>query len=452
MNQETKTRSSFSGKVGFVLAAAGSAVGLGNIWRFPYLAAKYGGGIFLFVYIILAVTFGFVLMITEIAIGRKTGLSAIEAYGAINKKFKFLGVLTSLVPIIILPYYSVIGGWVMKYLAVYIAGQGSEAAGAKFFGNFISEPIEPVLWFLFFIGLTAIVVLFGVQKGIEKVSRILMPVLVVLSVAVAVYSVTLPGAMEGVKYYLLPDFSKFSVNTVLGAMGQLFYSLSLAMGIMITYGSYMKRDVDLVQSARQIDIFDTGIAFIAGLMIIPAVFAFTGEAPQKAGPGLMFQALPQVFANMGFGTLAGILFFLLVLFAALTSSISLMETVVSIFQDKLGWERRGTCLIVLLGSIAIGIPSSLGFGPWSMVQIIGMDILDFFDFISNSVLMPIVALLTCICIGHIVGPKFVEDEVSLSGKFREKKMYGVTIRWIAPVCIVAILISSIMSALGIITI
>ena len=334
---QTKQRSSFSGRIGFVLAAAGSAVGLGNLWRFPYLAAKYGGGIFLLVYIILAVTFGFALMITEIAIGRKTGLSAIGAYKKLNKKFSFVGWLTALVPMIILPYYCVIGGWVAKYLASYIGGEGQAMAGDAYFGGFISQTVSPLFWFFLFVAVTAVIVLCGVEKGVERASKIMMPVLVVLSLVVTVYSVTRPGALEGVKYYLLPNFSELTaqslINTLLGAVGQLFYSMSLAMGIMITYGSYMKKEDNLEKAVGQIEIFDTGIAITAGLMVIPAVFAFTGAAPEKPGPGLMFQALPKVFGSMSFGSVFGAIFFLLVLFAALTSSISLMETVVSIIQD-----------------------------------------------------------------------------------------------------------------------
>ena len=356
-------RSSFTGKIGFVLAAAGSAVGLGNIWRFPYLAAKYGGGIFLLVYVVLAVTFGFTLMITEIAIGRKTGLSAIGAYKKLDRRFSFIGYLGAIVPIIILPYYSVIGGWVIKYLAGFVSGRGDAmASGMEYFGGFIGTTAEPILWFLLFLGLTALVVLLGVDKGIEKVSKIMMPALIALILFIAIYSiVTIDGAWEGVKYYFMPDFSKFSIMTVVAAMGQLFYSMSLAMGIMITYGSYMKKDISIEKSAKQIEIFDTGIAFLAGLLIVPAVYAFSGgdEAALGAGPGLMFGTLPQIFDVMPFGDVIGAVFFIMVFFAAITSSISLMETVVSIIQDKFHTGRRVSCLIVIGICLVLGIPSSL---------------------------------------------------------------------------------------------
>ena len=444
-------RSNFSGKIGFVLAAAGSAVGLGNIWRFPYLAAKYGGGIFLLVYIVLAVTFGFALMTAEIAIGRKTGVSAIGAFNKLNKKFSFIGYLGALVPIIILPYYSVIGGWVTKYCVAFLSGNHLNAATDAYFGNFISMPTEPVVWFLIYLGLTTLVVVFGVEKGIEKVSKIMMPILVVLSIFIAVYSMFMPGALEGVKYYLLPDFSKFSVTTVLAAMGQLFYSMSISMGIMITYGSYMKKDVSLESSVSQIELFDTGIAFLAGLMIIPAVFTFSGGTPEALGkgPSLMFVTLPKVFETMTGGTVIGVLFFVLVLFAALTSSISLMETVVSIICDKFKLSRKLSCLVVFVFSAALGLLSTLGYGLLGNVKIIGLQFLDFFDFISNSVLMPIVAFFTCIFVGYIIKPSAVIEEVELTHKFKREGLFTFVIKYLAPICIVLILISSVLDAFGI---
>ncbi len=447
-------RSSFTGKLGFVLAAAGSAVGLGNLWRFPYLAAKYGGGIFLLVYIILALTFGFALMMAEIAIGRKTGLSAIGAYQKLDRRFGFVGYLSALVPMIILPYYSVIGGWVTKYLAMFAGGYMQNVADPKYFDFFIEKNAQPILWFLLFMGLTALIVLFGVEKGVEKVSKVMMPVLVVLSVGIAIYVICQPGAWEGVVYYLKPDFSKFSVTTVVAAMGQLFYSMSLAMGIMITYGSYMKPDVHLEKSVRQIELFDTGIAFTAGLMIVPAVFIFSSGDPAalNKGPSLMFVTLPQVFNSMPAGNIIGTAFFLLVLFAALTSSISLMETIVSILQDKFKWNRKVCCLAVFLLCIVFGLLSCLGYSGWSSVKIIGLQFLDFFDFISNSVCMPIVALLTSIFVGYFLKPKKLIEEVEKNGNFKAKKLFIIVIKYVAPVCLVAIFTFSIMEVFGFITV
>ncbi len=448
-------RSSFSSRIGFVLAAAGSAVGLGNLWRFPYLAAKHGGGIFLLVYIILAVTFGFALIITEIAIGRKTRLSCIGAYKALDRRFGFLGWLATLVPIIITPYYCVIGGWVIKYLFAFVSGNALAAAdGGDYFNDFIgfnagslgSTMLNfsgPTPWFILFVFLTAIVVIAGVEKGIEKASRILMPILVILAMVVAVYSLTIPGALIGLKYYLLPDFSQFSASTVLGALGQLFYSMSLAMGIMITYGSYMQRDNILEHSVTQIEIFDTAIAFIAGLMIIPCVVAFNNGDPSQinAGPGLMFVTLPRVFEAMGAGgTVIGIIFFVLVLFAALTSAISLLETIVSVAMDKAHLKRVPATIIMTIIVLLFGLPSCLGYGPWAGITIIGMQFLDFFDFISNSVLMPVVAFLTCLLVGHVVGTKVIADEVKEGANaFHRERLHRVMIKWIAPILLVVIL-------------
>ncbi len=447
------TKSNFSSRLGFVLATAGSAVGLGNIWRFPYLAAKYGGGSFLLIYIVLAVTFGFTLMITELAIGRKTGKSVIGAFTSLDKRFSFLGYLAAIVPMIIFPYYCVIGGWVLKYSTLYITGQTQIAAANDTFNTFITGVSEPLGYFFLFIAATALIVFLGVEKGIEKFSKLLMPLLVLLTIGIAIYVLTVDGAMAGVKYYLTPDLSKVSINAVCAALSQLFYSMSIAMGILVTYGSYMKKEDNLSASVTQIEFFDTGIAFLAALIIIPAVFAYSGGDPATlgAGPSLMFIALPKVFANMQFGTVIGAAFFVLVFFAALTSSISLMETIVSIFMEKLHWTRKKTCLVVLAISLAIGLPSALGYGLWGTVKLLGMQFLDFFDFISNSVIMPIVAFFTCIFVGFIIKPKTIHDEVAASGKFKRYGLYCTMIKYIAPPLLIIILVSSVLSAFGVIS-
>lgn len=454
-SKTTERRGNFTGKIGFVLAASGSAVGLGNIWRFPYLAAQYGGGIFLLVYLILAVTLGFALMSAEILLGRKTGLSAIGAFKKLDKRFSFIGILASAVPIIILPYYCVIGGWVTKYIYVFAAGQASAAADDAYFGSFISGSFQPLGWFLLFLAATTLVVMLGVEKGVENVSKIMMPLLVIMVIGISVYTLFQPGAIDGVIYYLKPDFSHFSGTTVLAAMGQLFYSMSLAMGIMITYGSYMKKDVNVESSVHNIEIFDTGIAFLAGLMIVPAVFSFSGGDPDQLnkGAGLMFNTLPKVFDSMTGGTVVGLIFFILVFFAALTSSISLMETVVSIVKDKTHLSRTVTCLIVLAGCIILGVPSALGYGVLDGVKVFGMAFLDMFDFISNSVLMPIVALATCVFIGYFLKPKTLIEEAEVEGNsFKAKRLFTVIIKYVAPICIVLILGFSILESLGIIKI
>lgn len=447
-----KQKNSFTSKIGFILAAAGSAVGLGNLWRFPYLAAKYGGGMFLFIYLIIAVTFGFTLMLTEIAIGRKTGKSAISAFGILDEKYQFLGYLACLVPCIIFPYYCVIGGWVVKYFVTFCIGNMNSAVSDTYFTNFISQAGEPILWLSIFIILTMVVVMLGVEKGVEKASKILMPVLSILSVIIAIYGITRPGALEGVIYYIRPDFSKFSMNLVFAALGQLFYSMSLAMGIMITYGSYMSKEDDLESAVRQIELFDTGIAFISGLIIIPAVFAFSGgdESVLSSGPSLMFITLPKVFGSMKMGNLIGAVFFILVLFAALTSSISIMETIVSFVEEKVKLNRVAISLIIAVAALIIAVPSSLGFGIWSGVQILGLSILDFFDFLSNSILMPIVAFFTCIFVGYMIKPKAVAEEVKRNTPFKSEKIYTIMIKYIAPIFILIILVSSVLKGMGII--
>ncbi len=442
----TETKSGFSTKIGFILAAAGSAVGLGNIWRFPYLAAKYGGGIFLLVYIILAVTFGFSLMITEISIGRKTGKSVIGAYTEINNKFAPLGWLAASVPIIIFPYYCVIGGWVLKYLTVFITGQAANISDSgQFFSDFIGSPMQPTIFFAVYIIINTLVVMLGVEKGIEKVSKLLMPILIVISIAISIYSLTLDGAMEGLIYYVKPDFNNFSIKTVIAAMGQLFYSMSLAMGIMVTYGSYMRKEDNLETSVRHIEIFDTAIAFLSGLMIIPAVFAFSGgdQSALSTGPSLMFITLPNVFNSMAGGNIIGIIFFILVAVAALTSSISLMETIVSIISEKTKMKRITICILIVVFAFAVGMLSVLGYSTWSDVTIFGKQFLDFFDFLSNNIIMPIVALFTCILIGYVAKPEYIEDEVELNAEFKSKKLFRVMIKYVAPVCMLAIFFSSI---------
>ena len=350
METHHNKRSTFSGKLGFVLSAAGASVGLGNIWRFPYLAAKYGGGIFLLIYIILALTFGYTMIMAETTLGRMTRKSPVGAYASFGKSkwLSFGGWINAIIPVLIVPYYSVIGGWVIKYLFSYVIGQGSELAADGYFSAFISDGVSTEICFVIFALLTVGIIYAGVRNGVERVSKFMMPILVVLSVIIAVYSVTRPGALEGVKYFLVPNPANFSWMTVVAAMGQMFYSLSIAMGILVTFGSYMKKDVSIEGSTTNVEIFDTAIAMMAGLMIIPAVFAFSGGDPDtlQAGPSLMFITIPKVFASMGMGTFVGIMFFLLVLCAALTSSIALTESAVSTFQDEMKWSRKKATVIV----------------------------------------------------------------------------------------------------------
>lgn len=465
---QNEKRNSFSGSLGFVLAAAGSAVGLGNIWRFPYLAAKDGGGLFLVTYVVLALTFGFTLLITEIAIGRKTKQSPLTAYKKLNKKWGILGILSCIIPAIILPYYCAIGGWVLKYFITFLTESGaSVAAGEGFFTGFITSQTEPVVLMAIFVVLTTIVVYLGVNNGIESFSKILMPLLLVLVVGIAVFSITVSytdaegitrTGWEGFKIYVIPSVKGLTLKgfftILLDAMGQSFYSLSIAMGILITYGSYLKDDSNLAKSVNQIEIFDTVVAFLAGVMIIPAVYVFQGRAGMEAsGPSLMFVSLPKVFAEMGSaGRFVGCLFFAMVLFAALTSSISIMEAVSSSLMDRFGWSRRKAVAAVFALAILGGIAVCFGYNCWyfelQLPNGTTGQILDVMDYISNNVLMPIVAIATCILVGWILKPKMIIEEVTKNGEsFGRKKLYVVMLKYVTPVMLLVLLLK----AVGIIT-
>ena len=453
MEQHHHERSTFSGKLGFVLSAAGASVGLGNIWRFPYLAAKYGGGIFLLIYIILAMTFGYSMIVAETALGRMTKKSPVGAFGKFGKSkwLSFGGWINAIIPILIVPYYSVIGGWVIKYLVEYVKGNTQNLATDGYFSEFISKGVSTQVCFLVFALFTVGIIYAGVRNGVERVSKFMMPVLVFLSIVITVYSVTRPGALEGVKYFLIPNPKNFSWMTVVAAMGQMFYSPSIAMGILVTFGSYMKKDVSIESSTTNVEIFDTAIAIMAGLMIIPAVFAFSGGDPNtlQAGPALMFITIPKVFASMGLGAAVGILFFVLVLFAAVTSSIALTESAVSTFEDELHWGRKKATVFMAVIMLLLGTLSCLGYGPLAGVTVIGMQFLDFFDFLTNSVMMPIAAIATCLLVSRVIGVAKIEQEVTDGGHpFRRKVIFQFMIQYLCPIFAAIILISSVANAFG----
>ena len=454
-------RGGFTGSVGFVLAAAGSAVGLGNIWRFPYLAAKGGGGVFILCYIILALTFGFTLLTTEIAIGRKTGQSALTAYKKIHPKWGGIGVLACLVPVIILPYYCSIGGWVLKYLTVFLTGHGVEAAKDGYFTGYITGIWQPVIWLVVYLLLTALVVYSGVDKGIEKYSRILMPILLFLIAGISVFSLTLTHTdesgmtrtgLEGLSVYLIPNFTGMTVHdflvVLMDAMGQLFYSISVAMGIMVAYGSYAKKETNLMKSINQIEFFDTLVALLAGLMIIPAVYTFMGVEGMSAGPGLMFVSLPKVFEAMGgIGGVIGFLFFLMVTFAAVTSSVSVMEAIVSSTMDRFHLSRKKSTVLVTAYAIIAGVIVCLGYNllyfELTLPNGAVAQILDVMDYLSNNLLMPLVTLLTCILIGWIVKPQTVIDEITIGGnRFQRRTLYIVMVKVVAPVILLLLLLQA----------
>jgi len=449
-------RGSFSGKIGFVLSAAGASVGLGNIWRFPYLCAKYGGGIFLIVYIVLALTFGYTMIVAETAIGRATSKSPVGAFRDLshNKIMGLGGWINAIIPILIVPYYSVIGGWVCKYLFEYIRADVNEIASDTFFVDFITNGYDAEFWFIVFTILVLFVIYKGVENGIERVSKFVMPILVVLAIIICIYSVTRPGAFSGVKYLFIPNFKHFSIMTIVTAMGQMFYSLSIAMGILITFGSYVKKEVSIEESTKQVEIFDTAIAIMASLMIIPAVFAFSGgdESTLNAGPSLMFITMPKIFASMGFGRIIGILFFALVLFAAVTSAIALTESAVSTFEDEFKWSRKFGTNVMAVIMVVLGSLSSLGNGPLANVKIIGMQFLDFFDFLTNSVMMPIAAFATCILITKFMTVERLEAEVEQENHpFKRKAVFSFMIKFLCPLFVVIILISAILNVFGIIS-
>ncbi len=461
MESEKKERNSFSGQLGFVLAAAGSAVGLGNIWRFPYVTAKDGGGLFLLVYIIFALTFGFTLLITEVSIGRKTKESPLTAYKQLNPKWGWLGILAFVVPFLIYPYYCVIGGWVIKYMCAFICGHGANTVADGYFTGFITAQWQPILFTLLFAGACFYIVYNGVEKGIEKWSRILMPILAIIVLFIAIYALFLKftdadgitrTGIQGLKIYIVPNFKGLTVKkfllVCLDAIGQLFYSLSIAMGIMVAYGSYMKKEVKLEKSVNQIIAFDTGIAFLAGLIIIPTVFVFSGtDGLSTAGPGLIFVALPKIFATLGiFGNILGALFFIMVLFAALTSAVSLLEAITSSLIDRNKWSRKKATLVMAACTFFVSLIVCLGYNIWYFDLTLPNgsvgQILDVLDYGTNNILMPIIGLLTCLLIGWICKPKTITDEITYNGeKFGRKGLYNVMIKFVAPILLFVILLT-----------
>ncbi len=460
--EDDKKRNSFTGSIGFVLAAAGSAVGLGNIWRFPYLAAKDGGGLFLVVYLVLALTFGFTLLTSEIAIGRKTKQSPLTAYHQIKKGWNWLGVFACIVPMMIMPYYCVIGGWVLKYFLAFLTGHGEEAASDEFFTGFITNQTYSSVMMMVFLVIVALIIYMGVNAGIENMSKILMPVLLVLVIGIAVFSLTLKSpaeagevrtGLEGFRILVIPDLTGITLKgfftVVLDAMGQLFYSLSVAMGIMVAYGSYVKDDASLAGAINQIEIFDTAVAFLAGVMIIPAVYVFMGREGMSAGPSLMFVSLPKIFVQMGWlGNLIGTVFFLMVLFAAVTSAMSILEAIVSSLMDQFHIERQSATIIESIIALLLGFVVCLGYNKWYFeLQLPNgstAQILDVMDYISNNILMPVVAIGTCILIGWVTGPSTVLDEVEKTGKkLGRRGLYVVMIRFIAPILLLILFLKSI---------
>jgi len=448
LNQKPE-RDQWGSKVGFIFAAAGSAVGLGNLWKFPYMAGANGGGVFVFIYLALVLVIGFTLMMAELVLGRRTQLSPVGAYRKLKEKWAWVGGIGVLASFLIVTFYSVIGGWIIKYIVTAISGGfNTTDLGAlqDVFVNFIGSPVEPLIYHAIFMAITLGIVMGGISGGIEKASKILMPGLLVMMVVIMIRSITLPGAMAGVEYLLKPDFSKLSIDLVLAALGQVFFSLSLGMGVIITYGSYLGKEENLVESSFIIPILDTVIALLAGLTILPAVFAL-GFDP-AGGPGLLFITLPAVFAKMPFGAFFAILFFVLVLFAAVTSSISLLEAAVSLVVDEFKWNRKTATISLGVLAFLIGIPSSLSNGPLmgSMTFLNGMNFFDSLDFFASNLLLPLSGLLLAIFIGWFWGTDQAIAEATNQGKikFGLATAWALIIKYVAPLAIGYILLQSVL--------
>lgn len=444
-----KKKEQWSSGFGFIMAAAGSAIGLGNLWKFPYITGTNGGGLFLLIYVIFLVLLGIPILLAETAIGRHAGLNAVDSCSKIKKGWGFVGGIGILGAFMVLSAYNVVGGWVIKYILNSIKGA---ELNADSFTAYTAQTFEPVLWTFIFSAVTAAIVLKGVSGGIEKVSSVLLPVLLFFLIGLMIYSLTLPDAIEGVKYFLVPDFSNINsvgdiAHIALNAMGQVFFSLSLGMGTLITYGSYLDKSSDLTSNTITIVILDTLVALISGLVIIPSVFSFGLEV--TSGPGLIFSTLPQVFAQMSGGRYAAALFFILVFFAAVTSAISLLEVITSWFEAKTGLSRTASAIICAAGTFAVSCIASLSFGALSDLTIGGMVFFDLINYLADKIIMPLGGIFICILVGYLWGIKPASEEISNGGrlKFRFRPVFAAAIKYVAPALIIIIFISSLFSSL-----
>ncbi len=439
-----KGRDQWSSRFGFIMAAAGSAIGLGNIWKFPYMTGTNGGAVFLITYILFLILLGIPILLSEMSIGRFAGMNAVDSCKKISDKFAFVGMLGVIGSFIILSYYSVVGGWIMKYIAKSIF---TAEISPDYFGVYTSQTAEPIVWTLVFLVLSTVIIIGGVSHGIEKVSSILLPILFILFIIIMIYSLTLPNAIEGVKFFIIPDFSQFdSISDIghlaLNAMGQVFFSLSLGMGTLITYGSYLSKDNNMPKSAVTIVILDTVFALIAGFAILPAVFSF-GLKP-NAGAGLVFQTLPAVFSRISFGSVIAVLFFVLVFFAAITSSISLLEVIVTYLSERYKIKRITAASSSFLVIFILSCFASSSFGLLSNFTLLGLNIFDILSFISDKIIMPAGGIATCILVGYIWDKISLKNEVTNEGslKFRFFNAFRICIKYISPVLIVLIFIGT----------
>lgn len=451
-----ENRESWGSRIGFLLAAAGSAIGLGNLWKFPYLTAKYGGGAFVFVYLVLLFVIAIPLVISEIALGKKGRANAITSVKNINKKWSFVGWISIFTGFVLLSFYSVIGGWVINYIVEGILGNLNTADTALLgdvFGGLVSSTTKALLYHGIFMMLTVVIVVKGISGGIEKAAKIMMPALFGILILTVIRTLTLPGAMEGVKYYIMPDFSQINMEMIIAALGQLFFSVGIGMAIMITYGSYLNKDDEVVNASTQIAFMDTAAALIAGFAIIPAVFSIMPEVATNpeflektvAGPSLIFITLPAVFSQMPFGQLFMVLFFILILFAALTSSISLLEVFVAYLVDEKNVGRTKASLLSGTFLFLLGGAASLSMGAWSWLKMGNYSFFDFLDGLTGKITMPIAGLVVAIFVGWIWGTKNAKDEITSNGKhpFGWFKLWEFFIKFIVPIAIAIITYQSI---------
>lgn len=436
-------RGLWNSRLGFILAASGSAVGLGNIWKFPYIVGQNGGGAFVLIYILCTIAVGLPIMLAEFTIGRKTNLNPVGAFQALKPKkyWVTIGYMGVLAGFLILSFYGVVGGWTLAYIfksfTHTVSNFSSPKEAGQFFGSFIENTWEILFYHALFMGICVSIVLRGVHSGIEKACKILMPTLVIILILLMFRALTLPGAIDGVAFYLKPDFSKIDPQTILIALGQAFFSLSLGMGCMLTYGSYLPEQENLTSATVYVVVFDTMIALLVGMVIFPAVFAM-GLEPAE-GPSLVFSVLPAVFVNMPFGNLVSITFFALLAIAAITSGISLLEVVVAYFIDQRKWERKKAVFITSAVIFAFGVPSGLSFGVLSDAKLFGMTFFDHVDNIASNYLLPAGGMLTAIFVGWVWGTKSAEEEIEKhETKFRWGHIWGFLIRYISPVAVLLV--------------
>ena len=438
----SEERATLGGRLSAVLVAAGSAVGLGNIWRFPYIAGENGGGAFLIIYIGCILLLGIPVLLAEFTVGRHTHLNSVGAYRSLSKRWSFLGYNSVISSLLILGFYFVVAGWTLEYFTTSLSGAITEytssAINAERFGAFTTSPLRPIVCTIIFALLTHAVIALGVQKGIERSSKLMMPILFVMLIALAVRSVTMPNGVDGLRFLFAPDFSKVTGKTFLDAMGQAFFSLSIGLGCMITYSSYFNNKTNLQKTAYNVIALDSLVAILAGIVIFPAVFS-VGIEP-TSGPSLVFVTLPSIFNTMTFGPLWSAIFFLLLIVAALTSTISLHEVLTAYLHEERGLSRKSAAWIVTIGTSLLACASSLSLGVWGDFKICGLNIFDSLDFVTANILLPLGGLLTSVFAGWVLDRKILRDEISDHGKMKCRLMslLIILLRYVCPILLMTI--------------